>query len=413
MNCPSAAIVPVAPTPVWGRRLSPPAAFYLQASITLAFLAGSSAPTPLYPIYQAAWGFSSVTITVVFGIYALAVLAALLVAGRLSDHIGRRPVLIASTLAQVLAMAVLTSADGVSGLLAGRVLQGLATGAAMAAVGAGLIDIDRVRGTVANSIAPIMGTALGALAGGLMVHFLPAPTHLIYVVLGVLFALQGLALLWMPESISGRPGALASLKPQFAVPPAVRAPLLLAVPVLVAAWSLAGFYGALGPALIRRVFGFDPSLVGGFALFLLAASGAVAVLLLQWRDARTMMSLGAGGLFIGVAVLLAALWQSSAPAFFLGTVLAGMGFGAGFQGAIRMVVPLAEPHERAGVLSVAFVVSYLAMGLPAVVAGFLIAEGNGIGLTAREFGVVVMGLAAFALLGLRLQRVKRVSRQAA
>src|SRR5262249_42374756 len=88
-------------SPVWALgKLSGTAAFYLQVSIIMAFLAGSSAPTPLYAVYQAAWGFSPVTITVVFGVYALAVLAALLVFGALSDHVGRRPVLLATTLLQ-------------------------------------------------------------------------------------------------------------------------------------------------------------------------------------------------------------------------------------------------------------------------------------------------------------------------
>src|SRR3569833_1994128 len=75
------------------RRLSTTAAFYLQASITIAFLAGSSAPSPLYPTYQAAWGFSPLAIAVIFGVYAFAVLLSLLVVGRLSGHVGRRPVL--------------------------------------------------------------------------------------------------------------------------------------------------------------------------------------------------------------------------------------------------------------------------------------------------------------------------------
>jgi predicted MFS family arabinose efflux permease len=384
--------------------LSATTTFYLQASITVSFLAGSSAPTPLYPLYQHAWGFSPITITVIFGIYAIAVLGALLVVGRLSDHIGRRPVLIASTLAQAVAMVVLGTADGVWGLLLGRVLQGVATGAAVAAVGAGLIDLDRVRGTVANSIAPVTGTATGALVGGLMVHFLPAPMHLVYAAFGVIFVLQCAAVVLMPESISRQPGALASLKPQFAVPTAARAPMLLAVPVLVAAWSLAGFYAALAPALIKSSFGLDASLFGGTALFLLAASGAAAVLLLRQREGRTMMSFGAAGLFAGVGAVVAALSLPSVGLFFVGTALAGMGFGAGFQGAIRTVVPLALPHERAGVLSVVFVVSYLAMGLPAVAAGFAIAGGHGLVATALDFGGVVMVLAALALVGTLIRR---------
>jgi hypothetical protein len=379
--------------------LSAVATFYLQASITVSFLAGSSAPTPLYPLYQHAWGFSPITVTIVFGVYALAVLSALLFAGRLSDHIGRRPVLIASTLAQAIAMIVLGTATGVSGLVIGRVIQGLAAGAAVAAVGAGLIDLDKIRGPIANAIAPILGTATGGLLGGLMVHFLPAPTHLVYAVFGVIFILQFAGVVLMPESISREPGALASLRPQFAVPPAVRASMLLAVPVLIAAWSLAGLYASLAPSLIKSRFGLDASLFGGTALFVLAAGGAVSVLLLRQREARTMMGFGAAGLFLGVGAVLAALSFQSVGVFFLGTALTGMGFGAGFQGAIRTVVPLAAPHERAGVLSVVFVVSYLAMGLPAVAAGFAIAAGHSILATAYDFGGVVMVLATLALGG--------------
>ena len=98
--------------------------FLLQASIVVSFLAGSSAPTPLYSLYQAAWGFSSVTVTVVFAVYALAVLASLLVVGSLSDYVGRRPVLLVATLVQAAAMGVFVAAHGVPALLVARVLQG-------------------------------------------------------------------------------------------------------------------------------------------------------------------------------------------------------------------------------------------------------------------------------------------------
>src|ERR1700680_5059764 len=93
--------------------LSPTASFYLLASITVSFLAGSSAPTPLYPLYQKMWGFSPVMLTLVFGVYALAVLAALLVAGRLSDHLGRRPVLIVAAISQALVMLLFATAESV------------------------------------------------------------------------------------------------------------------------------------------------------------------------------------------------------------------------------------------------------------------------------------------------------------
>ncbi|MEY4582102.1 MAG: hypothetical protein RL701_6805, partial [Pseudomonadota bacterium] len=199
-------------------RLANSAAFYLQASIILFFLAGSSAPTPLYALYQAAWGFSPVMVTIIFGTYALAVLAALLVVGSLSDYIGRKPVLLVATLAQLVAMVMFVYADSVGQLLVTRVLQGLSTGAAAGAVGAGMLDLDRAKGTVANSVAPMLGTALGGFVSGLFVQYLPHPTQLVYCVLGVIFALQAWGVTRMPETVTRRAGALASLKPQFRVP---------------------------------------------------------------------------------------------------------------------------------------------------------------------------------------------------
>jgi MFS family permease len=379
------------------RQLSPAASFFLLASITSSFLAGSIAPSPLYPIYMARWGLSPIVVTVIFGIYAAAVLLALLVAGRLSDHLGRRPVLLTATVAQAVTMLLFATATSVTGLLVARVVQGLTTGAALGAVGAAMIDLDKSRGTVANAVAPPFGTALGGILAGVLVQYLPFPTVLVYGVLGVIFLLQGLGLALMAESISPRAGAISSLRPQFNLPLVSREPLLLALPVLVAAWALAGFYGALSPMLVRGMMGSNSPLLGGLALFVLAASGGVAVLLLQRREPREMMTLGAAALLVGVAIAAVSLVNSSVTSFFLATAVAGIGFGAGFQGAIRTVVPFAAAHERAGVLSIIFVISYISMGLPAVIAGWMIARDGDIAGTAQIFCAVVMALAFTAL----------------
>ena len=383
--------------------LSPTAAFFLLASITISFLAGSSAPTPLYATYQAAWGFSPIVVTVIFGIYAIAVLVALLFAGRLSDHLGRRPVLLVAIAAQALTMLLFATAGSVTQLLVARVLQGLAAGAAVAAVGAGMLDLDRTRGTVANAVAPAFGTATGGILAGLMVQYLPAPTHLIYAFLGGVLILQGIGVALMAETISPQPGALASLKPRFKLPEATRRPLLLAVPILVASWALAGFYGSLGPMLVRGMMGSNSPLLGGLALFALASSAGIAVLVLQHRAPRVMMSVGALALIAGVGISIASLPSHAIGLFFLGTVIAGVGFGAGFQGGIRTILPFAQPHERAGVLSLIFIVSYLAMGLPAVIAGAFVARHGDILATAQGFGAVVIALAALALVGSTLR----------
>src|SRR5271156_5064662 len=378
--------------------LSRNAAFYLLASITVSFLASSSAPTPLYSIYQAQWGFSPITVTVIFGIYAISVLAALLFVGRLSDHLGRRPVLIAATAVQAATMVIFATASGVGDLVLARIIQGFATGAALGALGAGMIDLNKTRGATANAVAPTLGTATGGMLAGFLVQFLPAPTHLVYAVLGVTFVLQGIGVALMADTIAPAPGALASLRPQLDLPAATRGPLLLALPVLVASWALAGFYGSLGPMLLRGMLGVGSALLGGLALFVLAASAGLAVLVLKDRKPRDLMTFGAAMLAAGVGVTVWSLPHHAIAAFFAGTSIAGMGFGTGFQGAVRSIVPLAAPHQRAGVLSVVFIISYLSMGLPAIAAGVLVAwHGNILG-SGKGFGIVVMTLALAAVL---------------
>src|SRR3954451_20990057 len=229
-------------------RLSTTASLVLLTSLVVSFLAASAVPTPLYAVYQSEWGFSPITTTVVFGVYAVAVLLALLVLGRLSDHVGRRPVLLAGLLGQSVAMVVFTTAAGVPELLVARVVQGIATGAALGAVGAGLLDLDRSRGSVLNSVAPGAGTATGALLSGLVVQFLPAPTHLVYLAAVAVFAVQAVGVLLMAETVTRRPGARQSLVPDLALPRSARRAVLGAAPVLFAVWALAGFYGSLGPA---------------------------------------------------------------------------------------------------------------------------------------------------------------------
>ncbi len=381
------------------RRLPNAVAFFLLASIVVSFLASSSAPTPLYAIYQAEWGFSPITTTIVFGIYALAVLVSLLVVGSLSDHVGRRPVLLIAIAVQAATTLVFAQADGVPALILARVIQGLATGAAVGAIGAGMLDLDKAKGAIANSVAAPIGTAVGAVASGVLVQYLPFRTHLVYLVLLGVFVLQGVGVAVMRETSSPRPGALASLRVQLALPRRVRGPFLLAVPALVAAWSLAGLYGALGPAIVHLLIGHNSFVLGGLALFAAAGSGALAVLVLRTAAPRTVMLYASVSLFVGMGITVLGINATSTAWFFIGTVIAGTGFGSGFQGAVRSVVPLALPHERAGVLSLLYVVSYLAMGVPAVIAGFLVVHGGGLLDTAREYGVAVMVLALLALLG--------------
>ena len=401
---------PVAAPGPW--RLTGRPALYLLASLTVSLLAASAAPTPLYAIYQARWHFTPITTTLVFGVYAVAVLASLLTLGKLSDHVGRRPVLLSALAVQAVSLLVFATAGGVPELLIARVIQGLATGAALGAIGAGLLDVDRVRGTFANSVAPGIGSGSGVLLSALVVRYLPDPTHLIYLAIAGVIVLQAAGVALMRETVTPKPGAIASLRPEIRLPRTLRGPVLTAVPVLFAVWSLAGLYFALGPSLVHGLTGSGDVVLGSLSLFILTLTAVLAIIVLRGAAGRTVMLTGILALIAGVSVTMLALGIASTPLFFVGSAISGVGFGAGFQGSIRIVVPQAAAHERAGVLSLLYIASYLGLGVPAVAAGFLIVHGLGLTDTALYYGGAVILLAGVALPGLLRARPAAAGRPA-
>ncbi|MDT5233652.1 MAG: hypothetical protein QOI39_4152, partial [Mycobacterium sp.] len=179
--------------------------------------AASSAPSPLYPVYQADFGFSALTLTVIFAVYVFALMASLLTVGRLSDYLGRRVVLAGALAVEAGAMALFLVADGVGLLVIARIVQGFATGAAIGAMGAYLLDLqpsDGSRlGSLINSVAPTFGLGLGAIVTGALVQYATHPTRLIFAILTPLFVLLAFTMLALPETVQRIPGAVAALRP--------------------------------------------------------------------------------------------------------------------------------------------------------------------------------------------------------
>ena len=371
-------------------------------------LAASGVPSPLYRVYQERFGFSSGVLTTVFAVYAFALLTALLVVGALSDHVGRRPVLVGGLLLEAGAMVLFLLAGDVGWLMAARVVQGLATGAMTGALGAALLDFqrsDRPLGALVNSASPGFGLSLGAVGAGLLVEFVPAPTDWVFGVLTAAFVLAALAVLRLPESSPRLPGAVASLHPQVHVPPAQRTAFLVVLPCLAATWSLGGLYASLGPSLVAGVFGVDDHLVGSLIVLALNGTGLVGSLAMRGVTPERSMVVGALIFAAGVGGTMGALAAGWLPLFFVAAVVSGFGFGSAFLGAMATVTRGVAPGERAGLLSSVFVVSYLMFSLPAIAAG-IAAGAVGLTRTAEVYSaaVIVLALSAAGALLLRRRR---------
>ena len=379
------------------------ASLWFLAITLLSFLAASTAPTPLYHLYQEQMQFSAATLTLIFGVYALSLLVALLTVGSLSDYLGRKPVIFTAVVLNILAMLLFIHADSVTWLISARVLQGFATGMATAVLGATLLDTDRERGPLVNSVAPLTGMAIGGLGCGVLAEFAPAPLHLTFWLLLALFVMQAVYVWRLPESVSRQAGVWASLRPTLHVPLQARSTLWRVLPLNTALWALGGFYASLAPSLVRTATGSTSNMIGGATVAALTLTGALMIYSMRNRPAGKSLLLGASLMPAGVVLILLGVHSASLPLFFLGTLVAGCGFGSGFLGILRSLVPLALPHERAGLMSTYYALSYLAFCLPSLLAGNL-SRTLGLVATVDGYGVVLILLALGALAGLMRPR---------
>lgn len=376
--------------------------FWVVGAVLVLLMLSSSVPSALYVLYQQKWGLSSGVITVVFALYAVTVLAGLLLFGSLSDTLGRRPVLGAGLVLAIVSMGLFAGARGLGLLLAARAVQGLAVGLATGAMGAALLELTpRSRpalGAQVNSAGPTIGIGLGGIGAGLLVQYAPAPTALSYLLLVGAFAVTLVGVVRMRESApAARGGGRLRVAPhRIRIPAAARGRFAVLILTVVAVWSVGGFYLSLGPHLALSLLRSTNYLAGGATVALLAGAATAAQLLLGRTEALRTAVIGLLGLLSGLALVLLGLALGSAPVFLAATAVLGAGWGAAFLGSFRAISALAEPAHRGELTAAVYVFAYLAMSVPAVLAG-LFTNIHGLQRTSVGFMAAVAAVCALAL----------------
>jgi MFS family permease len=385
-----------------GRRTLPPTVAFAGAGLAFAALyLAAGAPTPLLVVFERQWGFPASVLTIAFAAYALGLLAALLVVGSLSDYLGRRPVLVVALLVELAAMLTFVFAPNIGWVIAARIVQGIATGAASSAFTASIVELAPARhkklGTVIGSVAPAGGLGIGALLTGAAVQFTGDANVIVFSALAVIMVLGTAVTVLSAETVTPRPGARRALVPQVTVPAAARREFAAAVPVHLGSWMLAGLFMGLVPTIIRDIFGIDSGLLNGATAFLEPAAAALAGFFLGRLTPRSTTQVGGATVLAGTTIIVGGVALGVLPLVWIGGIVGGVGFGASFSGALRTITPLAAPHQRAGLFAAVFLVAYLAFGVPSILAGLLVGV---VGLlnTVLGYGVAIIAAAAVGLL---------------
>ncbi|WP_225908780.1 MFS transporter [Pseudomonas lactucae] len=363
--------------------------FAFLSLVLWTFFMASSAPTPLYLIYQQQWGFSSIALTLIFSMYAIGMLSALFTVGSLSDYLGRKPVVAGAIILELVSMIIFLQADSLTHLLFARFIQGCATGMATAVLGAFLLDINSDRATIATSVIPLLATGAGVALSSLSVDFGPMPLQLIYALIAIGLAFQLVGVHMLNESISKRPLTFKALRPSLAIPASAKATFLAIMPMNIAVWSLNGFFLSLVPSLVKASISTTSTSVGGIVVSLLSFSGAMSVVLLRRKRSDYTNRLGIILLVIGVAGILGGVYSSKTYIYYTSTIIAGFGVGACIISMTKELLPLALPFERASLISAYWVASQLSLIVPSILVGILV-HYAGLTIATYYYGAVVL-----------------------
>jgi MFS family permease len=387
-----------------GRVVASRVAFWVAALILSITMLGTTLPTPLYVIYQAQWHFSAAIVTVTFAVYAVAVLATLLLAGRSSDQAGRKPVLAAALACSAVSTIVFILAPDVAVLIVGRILSGLSAGLMTGTATAALTELVPAsasrRASLVATAANMGGLGLGPLIAGLFAQYAPDPTTLVFEVYLAVLAAAGLCLLFVPETVSPRRRPVLRFA-GLGIPERGRSEFIAAGVAGFAAFALLGLFAALAPTFLGNVLHQTSHAVQGGVVFLLLAVGTVAQVALARFNSRRVVLAGLGVFLAALALIVAALSQADMALFLAGTVVGGVAVGSVFLGSLATANRLAPPEERSHALSAFFVACYTGLIIPVV----------GVGV-ATEFisdfaAVLALSIVLAALCLLSLARISR------
>ncbi|HEX4792366.1 MAG TPA: MFS transporter [Humisphaera sp.] len=351
-------------------------AMWVAAAEMAAIYLISTIPTPLYAIYQERFGFSQIMLTLIYAVYVVGTTAAMFFLGRVSDQIGRRPVVLVSLGIVAASAFCFIAARGVVWLFAARALSGLAIALASGATAAWILELepakDKARAARITTAANLLGLGVGALAAGLLAEYAPSPLVLSYVV----FLVVLLPISWLsarlPETIKdAEPMEKISMRPRIGVPRDLWMRFLPPAVAAFAVLSVMGFYSALIPTLLSGALQNKNHAVAGAVVAELFVLGTFAVASFPQLGERAGLMISLALLLPSIGALLASEAMHSMWLLIAATVIGGVSTAVGFQYSLEAVNKMAPKEKRSEIISMYMIFCYAGVSLPVVGIGVL------------------------------------------
>lgn len=371
----------------------------------------SGIPAPLYGIYEANWHLSPLATTIVFAVYAVAALGAVLVSGRISDVVGRKPVLIGALIALLVGLAVFLVADNMAMLLLARSIHGAAVGSIVVAGAAALLDLKPDHGVRSGQLSGVafnLGMTIAILGSALLAQYAPHPLRTPYAVVAVVCLVVGVGVLALREPHTARvSGPIRIAKP--AVPEQIRSDFWFSALGAMASWSVLGVLLSLYPSLAAQQTHIDNLVFGGAVVGTTAFAAALAQLAATRLPAKYSAIIGDIGMAVSLLLTIPVLLTHRWELVFVAAVLLGATFGLGFGGSLRHLSDVVPADRRGETMSAFYLLAYTAMAVPTLVAGWAATRWNLASVFPWFAGAVAAACLGAAVAGLLSTRRRRAA----
>ncbi len=332
----------------------------------------SGLPAPLYGMYEEQWHLSPLSTTEVFAVYAVAALGAVLVSGRISDVVGRKPVLLGAMVAMIVGLGVFLIADNMAMLLVARIIHGAAVGSIVVAGAAALLDLRPDHGVRSGQLSGVsfnIGMTVAIVGSALLAQYAPHPMRTPYAIVAVICVLLGIGLFALREPhLSRTRGPIRIARP--AVPAEIRSDFWFAALGVTASWSVLGVLLSLYPSLAAQQTHVHNLVFGGAVVGTTAFSAAMAQLFSTRVPARRSAIVGDVGMALALILTVPVLATHSWPLVLAAAAVLGAAFGLGFGGSLRHLSHVVPSDRRGETMSAFYLIAYTAMAVPTIVAGW-------------------------------------------
>ncbi|WP_455644646.1 MFS transporter [Methanosphaera sp.] len=293
-------------------------------------------------------------------IYFTGNVISLLFFARLSNYLGRKPVIITTIIFAIIGCISFVYVNGSNLFLIGRFLQGLSCGMSAGCIQTFILDTappNSNLGVIMSTNIPLIGFSIGALNSASIVDNNPSLISNIFILIIILLLICIFGILVSQETITRKSGVLSSIKPEVKVPNNIIRFIPISIIIFVSTYTISGFYQSFSSSMALLNFGFNSKLIAAVIYTSIIAPQIIGSTLINRLSIKDAQRYGIIGFTIALIFVNIALIKSYFTLFLTCNIIASLFCGLCFTSCMNNIVYRTKKEDMAGVLATTYIIT--------------------------------------------------------